>query len=107
MAMSAPLKVSVLLLTGFLLTSCLGPDDVIGHYVPLIPEASISETLLVAGNHQFRYKYSAGTKTFVHMGTWELESRQGHDYLVMRDWQMLRSRCGMEKPSIASFDIDK
>lgn len=105
-AVSILTKPIALSLGALLLSSCLGTNDVVGHYVPMIPEPGVSESLLVASNHRFRYDHQAGPKTFTHAGAWALESTQGHTYLVMRDWQMLRSHCEMKQPSVASFDAD-
>lgn len=87
-----------------LLAGCQNEGEISGQYVPLIQEPGVTESLRVTGNHQFRYQYRRGHTVFDHSGTWELETRQGYEYLVLRYWQQPYSRCGLSRSAIASFE---
>ncbi|MET4107578.1 hypothetical protein [Hymenobacter sp. UYP22] len=104
LALFALPKPRVLVLGIGLLTGCQNEGEIQGEYVPLVQEPGVAELLRVTGNHQFHYQYRRGAAVFDHSGSWELETRQGHDYLVLRYWQEPRSRCGLSRSTIASFE---
>ncbi|SDY81014.1 hypothetical protein [Hymenobacter psychrophilus] len=97
-------RTRVLALSIGLLAGCQSAGEISGDYVPLIQEPDVAESVRVARNHQFHYHYRRGATVFDHSGTWELETRQGHEYLVLRYWQDPHSRCGLNRAAVASFE---